>query len=103
MDVFPWYTTLSENIPKKDLTPTQKKSMIDDIITMNNQGHEIMFTLICMYNMNEELDEMSNIIPYNCASNTDKTYTWNVSDIPIKLRHLIFRFTQMHNKAYNIE
>lgn len=98
MDTFPLYDTLYNEIKakNKDLTSTQKKAFIKKFQQMDVEGKELMYILIKMYSIknNEDL--------YKVEIN-NKDYTFDINNLPILLRHMLYIFIQKHIKKIEDE
>ena len=96
MSQFPLYTTLSTNLPKKDLTVLQKNELIKKISSMSTEDHELIYMLIKTYYINNDTgDSLS--IPYNAQLGKDKI-DFDLLDFPTGLKHLLFKFVTVHKK-----
>jgi hypothetical protein len=96
MSQFPLYTTLSTNLPKKDLTVLQKNELIKKISSMSTEDHELIYMLIKTYYINNDTgDSLS--IPYNAQLGKDKI-DFDLLDFPNGLKQLLFKFVTVHKK-----
>jgi hypothetical protein len=93
---FPLYSTLSLKLPKKDLTISQKSDLTTKLNNIDTEGAELIFALInCYYIDKDKGDSMT--IPYNGKLSPDKV-DFDLSDLPIPLRHILYKFVSLHKK-----
>jgi len=98
MSSFPLYTTLSQNLGARDLTIIQKNDLIKKIATMEPEAHELIYALIkCYYIANENNDGIT--LPYSGKFDKDST-SFNLLDLPLRLRQMLYKFVNLHNKIY---
>lgn len=97
---FPLYTSLSKDIPKKDLSVKQKEEFIEKISTIDEIGRDLIYVLIMFYADEYETDNNVEKLPYNGICENYKknlsNLTWNFSDFPQDLRHILYKFLKMH-------
>lgn len=95
---FPLYESLLNEIPKKDLTAKQKSDLVSMISKMDSYGKELMYVIINIYMKNE--DDTNDEVPYKGVKFTDpngiSSISWKLSEIPVKLRHILYKFVSMH-------
>ena len=106
MSNFPLYENLSKDILKKDLTVKQKEEFIKKIENIDTTGRDLMFALIQFYRLETGDENMMNI-PYNGTSvdNIKNTVnlTWSLTDFPIKLRYILYKFIILHTNSMKEE
>tara|TARA_Y100000389_G_C17228542_1_gene396949 strand:+ start:165 stop:554 length:390 start_codon:yes stop_codon:yes gene_type:complete len=123
MSGFPLYDNLIKDLPKKDLPVKEKENFIKSISKINNEGCELIYVLIMVF-AQQHKHENINIIPYNGIksnersneknpkpenkkhekSNSEKSnFSWVLTQFPIKLRHLLSKFINMHIRKQNEE
>ena len=103
MNSFPLYDTLKNDIPKKDLTMKQKDELIKSVLKMDINAKEIIFVLIHYYNSEyEDKKALGDNIPYNAIkkqnNDTECDISWSLTDIPIPLRQILYKFMLLHIK-----
>jgi len=96
MSNFPLYTSISTGIPGKDLTATQKKDFIKKVESMDPDGHELIYALIKTYYIDSEQDSPFTI-PYG-GKFVRNDMTFDLTDIPSKLRQILYKFVKIHTK-----
>ena len=105
MSSFPLYDNLKKDIPKKDLTIKQKEELINVVLKMDDNTKEIIYVLIQYYNSECNTSKYSDDIPFNAIkkenSATDCDVSWSLTDIPIPLRQMLYKFmlADMKSKA----
>src|SRR5271156_2337055 len=95
MSQFPLYSTLIKNLPEKDLTICQKKELVKKINSMDTETHELIYVLTKSFNI--ENDKSNLVIPYKGIITKDKI-EFDLSEMPNKLRQLLYKFVILHNK-----
>lgn len=101
MSNFPLYTTLKKNINKKDLTVAQKNELILKISEMSTDDHEIIYVLVKSYFL-ESANQDNIIIPYK-GKILNENIEFNLSDLPIELRQILFKFITMYQQKLQEE
>lgn len=89
------YDNLNINIPKKDLTVGEKNKLIELIPLLDQNATDIIYALIKHHNNN---DKKKTEYKNKCVKNTNEgtsTLSWNIKDLPIKLRHILYKFVCM--------
>jgi len=101
MTNFPLYDSLSKDLPTKDLTVKQKEEFVDSIQNMDQNGKNLVYTLIQFYFMENEDDSLvEDELPYDGIRENGerglKNLTWVFTDFPTPLRHILYKFSRMH-------
>lgn len=92
---FPLYINLSKEIKsKRDLTIKQKEEFLNKIQNIDDEGSELMYTLIRFYYIEETNDQLCEI-PYNGILNK-KNIKFNLENFSYKLKHILYKFLIMH-------
>ena len=86
------YQTFNCDLPSSDLKKAEKIVLINRIEELDGVEQEMVFTLIYEH-YTKTLPEGSNIeiYPYGCKCDKDDI-TFNLTKIPIPLRHILYRF-----------
>lgn len=104
---FPLYDSLARDIPKKDLTVKQKEEFIEKFANIDENGRDLIYALIQFYNIENNDEELSEELPYSGIREKVKkgleNVTWNLIDLPQKLRHILYKFIQMHTQTMEEE
>jgi hypothetical protein len=103
MSLFPLYNNLIKDIPKKDLTTKQKDFIIKNIDNIDDNAKELVYVLIKFYSNNENKDNTENLPYKGLKDNFDKNtelynITWNLLELPITLRQILYKFISLHMK-----
>ena len=93
---FPLYTSLQKDPSTKDLTGIQKMNLITRITKMDDEGQNLTYALIKTYYLNNETSSPF-ILPYG-GRFSGTAISYDLSDLPIKLRRLLYRFSKIHCK-----
>jgi hypothetical protein len=103
MSGFPLYDNLIKDLPKKDLSVKDKEQFIADIKKMNATGQELVYALILVYYRQNERSASKEQVPYKGIKKNEGededgifNFSWVYTRFPIKLRHLLSRFSKMH-------
>jgi hypothetical protein len=97
MSNFPLYDQLCKEIPNKDLTIKQKRKFIEEIQNFDENGYELMYALIRVYQLLNEKNIKDFEIPYEAmVENENKTVTYNLEKLPKKLKQILFKFIEIH-------
>tara|TARA_B100000989_G_C19274516_1_gene357658 strand:+ start:258 stop:593 length:336 start_codon:yes stop_codon:yes gene_type:complete len=98
---FPLYDRLAVDIPSKDLSVKQKTELIEKVNSIDQNGKELVYVLIQMY---AKKNNINDLYPFKCDKTNEtngENLSWNLTDIPQKLRHILHKFISMH--TYNME
>jgi hypothetical protein len=93
---FPLYTSLSKDLPDKDLTNTQKNDLVKKISNMDSNGYELVYALIKIYYINSDKNSLFNI-PYEGKYVKDEI-CFDVDKLPCKLKQLVYKFAKLNTK-----
>ena len=95
MSKFPLYDSLSKDIPDLDLSLPQKRVFIKRISKIDNNGHDLVYALIRMYQVENHEKNTSFTLPYN-GTFIDKDIKFELDNFPITLKHILFKFLGVH-------
>ena len=95
MSKFPLYDNIIKDISKKDLTIPQKKALIKRIQKIDNNGHELIYALIRMYQTENSDQEMSFTLPYN-GLYVENNINFDLENLPVELRQMLLKFVDVH-------
>lgn len=97
MSQFPLYTTLMNNLPTKDLSVPQKADLVKKIGTMDTEAHELVYALVkCYYIEHNKGDTLT--LPYKGQLSKKDGVEFDLLEMPIELRQLLFKFVTVHRK-----
>jgi hypothetical protein len=92
MTSFTLYETLNTEIPKKDLTSTQKTKLIDIISKLDPNGMELIYALIKRHSTSDKSCENLYKHSRKNTRNANCDMSWNLTDLPIHLRQILYKF-----------
>ena len=95
MSQFPLYNSLLKDIPKEDLSVIEKRTFIKRVGKIDKNGHELIYSLIRIYQINNNEQSTSFNLPYN-GTYLEKDIHFDLELFPIKLKHILFRFASLH-------
>lgn len=100
---FPLYDVLFNQASNNDLTTEQKNELMNLIPTLNNKGHQNIFTIIRIYGLKNSSSGNIFDIPYegkkdshHGASQNDIKF--NLDKLPNKVKQMLFNFVHIHLK-----
>lgn len=107
MTSFPLYDSLNTKLQTKDLTLDQKKALCKNISELDQTGKELVYALI-KYHEITSTKKNNNEPPYEgqCVKSDKKgceDITWNISEFPVKLRLILYKFINLHKKKIHEE
>jgi hypothetical protein len=95
MSRFPLYDSFSQNIPSDDLTLSQKKTFIRRTSKMDKKGHELLYALIRMHQIENNEQNTSFTLPYG-GTFIEKDINFNLDKLPIILKQILLKFSKAH-------
>lgn len=95
MSKFPLYDSLSKDISHADLTAAQKRSFIKRISTIDENGHDLVYALIRMYQVENNEKNTSFTLPYN-GTFVDSDIHFDLDKFPPTLKQILFKFLAVH-------
>ena len=107
MSNFPLYDNLIKDISTKDLSVKQKEEFISKVENIDNKGRDLIFALIQFYYIKNESEISFENIPYKGIyeknENDLENITWSLSDLPVKLRNILYKFILIHMQSIEEE
>lgn len=101
MSEFPLYNSLIQNLSKRDLTVKQKEDFVSKVERIDKIGKELIYALICThYSRCKRKD--NGVILYN-GDITPKSIKFDLSNFPVELRQILYKFIVMHVKSMDEE
>ena len=89
MSKFPLYDSLLKDITtENDLTVTQKRSFIKRVLKIDKNGHELIYALIRMYQVENNEENTSFTLPYN-GTYIENNICFDMDKLPNKLKQRI--------------
>ena len=97
MNKFPLYNVLINKVDNKDLKLAEKKDFLNKITLSENSEnvHELIYVLIKFYYMDEKTN-VDTLTPYGSNFNDKNEITFNLVNLPNKLKQMIYKFLVMH-------
>lgn len=99
---FPLYDNLYQNIQSKDLTVKQKNDFMEKIKNINDIGSELIYALIRVYQMENNNEDNSIILPYD-GKFIDNDMIFDLNLLPNKLKQILYKFVKLHTRTMNEE
>jgi hypothetical protein len=103
MNSFPLFNRLlteTEKLKETELSTQQKKSFTKKIESINKEGIELIYALICSFQ--EYNNEKKTFIPYD-GKYIENDITFDFEFLPIHLTQIIYKFVLMHTKRMEDE
>lgn len=95
MSKFPLYDSLSKDISTKDLTASQKRVFIKRISKIDKNGHDLVYALIRMYQVENNEKNTSFTLPYN-GTYVENDISFDLDKFPNTLKQILFKFLKVH-------
>ena len=95
MSKFPLYDSLSTDLLDKDLTLSQKRVFIKRIDKIDKNGHDLVYALIRMYQVENNEENTSFTLPYN-GTFVDNDINFDLDKFPLDLKQILFKFLGVH-------
>ena len=95
MSQFPLYDSLSKNILQSDLTSAQKRTFIKRIGKIDKNGHDLVYALIRMFQVENSDEDIGFTLPYN-GTHVNKDITFDLDKLPNTLKQILFKFLGVH-------
>lgn len=94
---FPLYDNMMNGLPKKKLLIKEKKDLVVNIGKLDNQGMNLVYTLIRYYfNNSEQEDNNRNCcLPYE-GEFINEDIQFDLEKFPLELNQLLFKFVKLH-------
>jgi|SRR3989344_3501999 len=97
MSNFALYELLLNQASDKDLTSTQKTSLVLSIQNLDEDTNCLIFAVIKTYYISNETSEKT-IIPYHGIFVDKNEVKFDLAKFPKKLRQMLHNFMKMHQK-----
>lgn len=98
---FPLYDSLMRDTFNKELTIKQKKLFLTRIEEIDETGKEFIYALIKYHFISTNKDTHQNDL-YKCkivsVDGGLRDLTWDLNDLPVRLRQILFKFTEINQK-----
>ena len=107
MSSFPLFDSLNKELPKKDLSVKDKEEFITKIQDIDSTGRDLVYALIQFYHIVNGKEKLSDELPYKgkrvSLSKGKEDLTWSFIDLPIPLRHILYKFIKIHTQSMEEE
>ena len=102
MSNFPLYDNLFVDLPTEEMTVKHKDKFVKLIKEIDQNGSELIYALIRVYQLENSDDKSTFKLPYGGKfDKTDMKFDFN--DLPNELKHILFKFIQIHTKTMKEE
>lgn len=98
MSNFPLYDTLIKDAENEDLTTKEKNEFMEMIKVIDENGTELLYVLIMMYNLENNEDKTTYKIPYG-GKYVENDISFNLNDFPFQLKQMLYNFLKLHTKT----
>ena len=95
MSKFPLYNSLYKDLQEGDLSVIQKRTFLKRIEKIDKNGCELIYALIRMYQIENKEENINFILPYG-GENIDNNIHFDLDNLPVKLRQVLFKFVSIH-------
>lgn len=95
MSKFPLYDSLSKDIAEKDLTSVQKRAFVKRVAKIDKNGHDLVYALIRMYQVENNEKNTSFTLPYN-GTFIESDINFDLDKFPHTLKQILFKFLGVH-------
>jgi hypothetical protein len=99
---FPFYDSMIKDVKNKDLNTKQKDEFINKINKIDENGIELVYALIRIYEMQHEENSGTFKIPYS-GKYVEKNIQFDFEQFPFKLKQILFKFVNIHIKKMEEE
>jgi hypothetical protein len=100
---FPFYDSMIKDIKNKDLTMKQKSEFITKIESIDEDGIELVYALIRIYEIRHEENTGTIKLPYEGKYIDKSNIEFDLDLLPNKLKQLLFKFVNIHLKKMEEE
>lgn len=94
---YPFYDLVNKNIKDKDLTLNQKKKMINKINKFDNNGKELIYAIIKVYEIKNTSKFAVFNLPYSGIT-VDNNVIFDLEKLPFNLKQMLNKFVNLHYK-----
>jgi hypothetical protein len=93
MSSFPLYDTFYKKASDAKLSTKEENEFLKNMQVIDEKGHEYVYGLIKHYSIVN--NNASNDTPFS-GERCDNTFSFNLDEIPNKLKRMLFIFTKEH-------
>jgi hypothetical protein len=102
MSNFPLYDNMFKDIKNKDLTIKQKTDFINKVKNIDDDGSELIYALIRVFEMENSENCGSYKLPY-CGTYIKKNMKFDLDKLPVKLKQGLYKFVKAHTQKMDEE
>lgn len=102
MSNFPLYDNLSLDISNRDLNLKQKNEFMQKIKNIDDNGAELVYALIKVYQMENATDDSTFILPYN-GKYVKNDMKFDFNQLPTQLKQILYKFIVLHTESMKEE
>lgn len=95
---FPLFDSLIKDIKNEELTTKEKDEFMKLIKNLDQDGYELVYALIRVYQNENSEDKSTFKIPYGGVF-VKSDINFNLNDLPHELMQIIYKFAVMHAKS----
>lgn len=95
MSKFPLYDSLSKDISQDDLTKVQKTAFIKRITKIDENGQDLVYALIRMYQIENNEKNTGFTLPYSGIF-VESDIHFDLDKFPTRLKQILFKFLYAH-------
>ena len=100
---FPLYDNLCLDIPKtKDLTVKQKNDFMKKITHLDDNGFELVYALIRVFQLENNADISTFKLPYDGKFDNSEM-KFDLNELPTPLKQMIYKFVLLHTDSMKEE
>ena len=95
---FPLYDSLIKDIKNDELTTKEKDDFMKLIKNLDQDGYELVYALIRIYQNENSEDKSTFKIPYGGVF-VKNDINFNLNDLPVELSQIVYKFVLLHAKS----
>ncbi len=100
---FPFYDSMIKDVKNKDLTMKQKDEFITKVNKIDENGIELVYALIRIYEMQHEENSGTFKLPYSGKYIEKNNIQFDFDQFPVKLKQILYKFINIHIKKMEEE
>ena len=100
MSNFPLYDNLLNKTSSSDLTVKQKEEFTKMIKNIDQNGYELIYILIRIFQIENNEDKSTFKLPYG-GKYVKNDIKFNLEDLPNQLKQILYKFLNIHIKSIN--
>jgi len=100
--IFPLYNNLAKDLENEEMSQKEQDKFMKLVKTFDTAGCEIIYILILCYQLENNHNANSMILPYSGKFiNNDIMFDFN--DLPYDLKKILYKFAKIHTKKMKEE